>query len=342
MVWCALSTGGIPANKHEEVISLMKIVVADPIYLPDAYRIWLEELGELEVFRTAPSSPEDFIERIKDAEIVIVGRYGFSKDAFLSAQKLKMISLWQTGYDNVDIKAATEHGVVVSNVPGYSFDAVAEFVFALALNLLRKVHIADARYRRGQLDCNCYVGKQLMGKTLGVIGTGDIGRRVIQIGHGFNMKVLSVTAHPNPEKEKELGVKFVDLDTLLSESDILTLHLPLAPSTEKMIGACEIAMMKQTAVLINTSRGRIIDEEALVEALVEKRIAGAGLDVFEKEPLPKDSLLLSLDNVVLTPHIAFLTEESIEECTYLCIKNVEMFLEGKAQNVVNSEVILKK
>lgn len=317
----------------------MRIVVADPIYLPDAYRIWLEELGELEVFRTVPSSPDDFRERIKDAEIVIVGRYGFPRKAFLSAPRLKMIALWQTGYDNVDIEAATEHGVVVSNVPSYSFDAVAEFVFALALNLLRRVHTADARYRKSELNCSCYVGKQLMGKTLGVIGTGDIGKRVIQIGHGFNMKVLSVTAHPSPEKEKELGVKFVDLDTLLSESDILTLHLPLTPATEMMIGARELAKMKRTAILINTARGRIIDEEALIEALVEKRIAGAGLDVFEKEPLPKDSLLLSLDNVVLTPHIAFLTEESIEECTYLCVKNVEKFLEGKAQNVVNPKVI---
>lgn len=116
------------------------------------------------------------------------------------------------------------------------------------------------------------MGKQLMGQTLGVIGTGDIGRRVIQIGHGFNMKVLSVIAHPSSEKEKELGIKFVDLDTLLSKSDILTLHLPLTPSTERMIGAREFAKMKQTAILINMARGRIIDEEALVGALVEKRI----------------------------------------------------------------------
>ncbi len=177
---------------------MMKIVVADPIYLPYAYKIWLEELGELEIFRTVPSSLGDFVERRKNAEIAIVGRYGFPEEAFLLAPRLKIVSLWQTGYDNVDIEAATEHGVTVSNVPSYSFDAVAEFVFALALNLLRMVHIANARYRRGQLDCNCYVGKQLIGKTLGVIGTGDIGRRVIQIGHGFNMKVLSVTAHPNP------------------------------------------------------------------------------------------------------------------------------------------------
>jgi len=245
---------------------MMKIIVADPIYLPDAYRIWLEELGETEVFRTAPSSREDFRERIKDAEIVIIGRYGFPKEAFLSAPRLKLIAIWQTGYDNVDIKAATEHGVVVSNVPSYSFDAVAEFVFVLALNLLRRVHIADARYRRGQLDCSCYVGKQLMGKTLGVIGTGDIGRRVIQIGHGFNMKVLSVTAHPSLEKENELGLKFVDLDTLLSESDILTLHLPLTPSTESMIGAREFAKMKRTAILINTARGRIIDPAFRINA----------------------------------------------------------------------------
>jgi phosphoglycerate dehydrogenase-like enzyme len=314
----------------------MKIVVADSVYLPDEYRARLKAVGELEVYNTVPVSQDEFVERIRDAEVVVVGRYGFNSEAFRSASRLKMISLWQTGYDNVDLDAANETGVIVSNVPNYAFDSVAEFTFALALDLERKVRVADMNLRKGRFDWRYHIGTELMGKFIGVLGTGNIGRRVIQIAHGFNMNVLSTTSHPTPERAKKLGVKFVDLDTLLSESDIVTLHVPLTPETKHKIGSKELAKMKSTAILINTARGKIIDEAALVKALKEKKIAGAGLDVFEKEPLPLNSPLLELENVVLTPHIAFLSEESIDECTYICIENVEMFMEGKPQNVVNT------
>jgi phosphoglycerate dehydrogenase-like enzyme len=317
----------------------MKIVVSDPIFLPEEYRKKLEALGDLEVFESIPSSIEEFISRVRDADIVLVGRYGFSKKAFNASLNLKMLSIWQTGYDHIDIKTATEKGVIVSNVPDYAFDSVAEMVFALALNILRKVHIADTRLREGSFDWRDYIGNQLMGKTMGVIGTGSIGARVIQIAHGFNMNVISVTGHPNEEKARRLGVKFVDLDTLLAESDIVTLHVPLTPSTEKMIGTKELAKMKKSAILINTARGKIVDEAPLIKALKEKQILGAGLDVFEKEPLPVDDPLTELENVVLTPHIAFLTQESLEECTYVCVQNVEGFIEGRSQNIVNPEVI---
>lgn len=317
----------------------MKIIVSDPIFLPEEYRKKLEALGDLEVFESMPSSIEEFISRVRDADIVLVGRYGFSKKAFTASLNLKMLSVWQTGYDHIDIKRATEKGVIVSNVPDYAFDSVAEMVFALALNILRKVHIANTRLREGSFDWKDYIGNQLMGKTMGVIGTGSIGSRVIQIAHGFNMNVISVTGHPNEEKARRLGVKFVDLDTLLAESDIVTLHVPLTPSTEKMIGTKELAKMKKSAILINTARGKIVDEAPLIKALKEKQILGAGLDVFEKEPLPVDDPLTELENVVLTPHIAFLTQESLEECTYVCVQNVERFIEGRSQNIVNPEVI---
>lgn len=313
----------------------MRIVVADPIYLPEEYRTRLTALGDLTAYDSSPSSFDEFVERVEDAEVVIVGRYGFNADEFRSAPKLKMISLWQTGYDNVDLEAAKEQGVIVSNVPNYAFNSVAEFSFALALNLLRKVHAADMNLRKGEFDWRHHIGRELMSKTLGVIGTGNIGKRVIQIGHGFNMNVISTTAHPSTERAEKLGVKFVLFETLLSESDIVTLHLPLTPKTKHMIGASELDKMKQTAILINTARGKIIDEIALVKALKDRKIAGAGLDVFEKEPLPQNSPLRDLDNVVLTPHIAFLSEESIDECTYICVENVEMFLRGKPQNVVS-------
>ena len=319
----------------------MKIVVSDPIFLTEEYKKRLEALGKLEIYDSVPASLSEFITRIKDADIVVVGRYGVKSEALRSAPKLKMISLWQTGFDSVDLAAATERGVVVSNVPNYAFDSVAEFVFALALDLLRRVHLADMNLRKGLFDWKYYVGNQLMSKTIGVLGTGNIGKRVIQIAQGFNMNVLSVTAHPSPEKAKTLGVKFVDLDTLLAESDIVTLHVPLTPETNRMIGERELAKMKPTAILINTARGRVVDESALMEALQKKMIAGAGLDVFEKEPLPMDSPLMEMHNVVLTPHIGFLSEESLDECTYVTVENVEMFAEGNPQNVVNPSVLAK-
>lgn len=317
----------------------MKTVVADPIFLTEEYKERLGALGELKIYDSVPASQDEFVERIKDAEVIIVGRYGVDAKALHSAPKLKMISLWQTGFDNVDLEAATECRVIVSNVPNYAFDSVAEFVFALSLDLLRRVRLADTNLRKGLFNWKYYVGNQLMSKTIGVLGTGDIGKRVIQIAHGFNMNILSVTAHPSPKRAQALGVKFVDLDTLLSESDIVTLHVPLIPETEHMISTRELAKMKSTAILINTARGKVVDEAALIEALREKKIAGAGLDVFEKEPLPADSPLLKMDNVVLTPHIAFLTEESLDECTYMSIENVEMFAKGKPQNVVNPLVL---
>ncbi len=153
------------------------------------------------------------------------------------------------------------------------------------------------------------------------------------------MNVLSVTAHPNPERAQALGVKVVDLDTLLSESDIVTLRVPLTSETEHIISFRELAKMKPTAILINTSSGKVVNEDALIEDLRDKKIAGAGLDVFEKEPLPTDSPLLQMDNVVLTQHIAFLSEESLDECTYMSIENVEKFIKGKPQNVVNPLVL---
>jgi D-3-phosphoglycerate dehydrogenase len=318
----------------------MKIVISDPVFLPEEYKKRLETLGDLKVFDSLPSSDEELISRTKDADIVVLGgRYGFSKDAFNASANLKMISICQTGYNIIDIEAANEKGVIVSNVPGYATDSVAELVFALALNLLRKVRIADSKLRQGNFDWREHLGNQLMGKTIGVIGSGSIGTRVIQIAHCFNMNVISFTADPNEEKAKELGVRFVDLDTLLTQSDIVTLHVPLTASTENMIGAKELAKMKKSAILINTARGKVVDEEALVKSLKEKRISGAGIDVFQTEPLPVDNPLTELENVILTPHIGFVTQEALEKSISVCIANIEKFIDGEPRNVVNPEVI---
>jgi D-3-phosphoglycerate dehydrogenase len=317
----------------------MKIVVSDPVFLPEEYRKRLEVLGNLTIFENMPSSIDEFVSRVEGADIVIVGRYGFSEKVFLAAKNLKMISVWQTGYDHINIKAATEKGVIVSNVPDYAYDSVAEMVFAFILNLMRKVHLADMGLRNGNFDWRNYIGNQLMGKTIGVVGIGSIGTRVIQIAHGFNMNVIAYSDHPNNNEARKLGVKFVDLDTLLKESNVISLHVPLTSETEHMIGTKEFARMKKSAILINTARGKIVDEDALIIALKNKQIGGAGLDVFEREPLPLNSQLLEFENVALTPHVAFLSHESLDECTRVCVQNVEKFIEGKPQNVANPEVI---
>lgn len=322
----------------------IRIVVADPIVLQLEYHKELENMGDLKVYNTWPLSDDELTERIKDANIAIVGRHPFPARAFEVAENLQMLAVWQTGYDHVDLDAATKHGVAVSNVPGYAFDAVAEFVFAQALNLLRRLHEADRSLREGKFEwrdyiCGAYKGNQLLGKTIGVIGTGNIGRRVIEIARGFKMGVLAYTAHPDHVKEKELGLRFTDMDTLLTRSDIVTLHVPLTPSTEKMIGAEELLKMKPTSILINTARGEVVDEAALLSALRSGHIAAAGLDVFEDEPLPSNSPLLGLNNVLLTPHIAFLSEESLDECTSVTIDNIRQFLQGNPQNIVNPDVL---
>lgn len=318
----------------------MKIVVSDPVFLPEEYRKRLEILGDLKVFDSIPSSLEELISRVRDAAIVVLGgRYGFPKDAFNASPNLKMISICQTGYNIIDIEAANEKAVIVSNVPGYATSSVAELVFALALDLMRNVRIADSKLREGSFDWRDNIGNQLMGKTIGVIGTGSIGTRVIRIAQCFDMNVLSFTGHPSEEKARKLGVRFVDLDTLLAESDIITLHVPLNSSTEKMIGEKELAKMKKSSILINTARGKVVDETALITALQEKQIRGAGLDVFETEPLPADHPLTELENVVLTPHIGFVTQEALEKAISVCVANIEKYIDGEPQNVVNPDAI---
>ena len=178
----------------------MKIVIADPIFLTEEYIKRLRAVGELEIYDSVLTSQDEFIERIKDAEVLIVGRYGVDAKALSSASKLKMISLWQTGFDNVDLEAATERGVIVSNVPNYAFDAVAEFVFALSLDLLRRVRLADTNLRKGIFNWKYYVGNQLMSKTIGVLGTGDIGKRVIPDSSWVQYECALCHGSPKPRE----------------------------------------------------------------------------------------------------------------------------------------------
>jgi D-3-phosphoglycerate dehydrogenase len=253
-----------------------------------------------------------------------------------SANTLKFLAINSTGYDLVDVVTSKGKGIQVANVPGFSTDAVAEHAFALMLAVSKKVPAGDVVMRRTpfQIDPASqeqrkYLGFNLQGKTLGVVGIGSIGSRVAQIGMGFGMKVLAF----NRSEKNVAGIKQVSLEELLKESDIVSLHLPLTPATENLITAERLQMMKPTAILINTARGKMVDESALMNALQSHKLAGAGLDTIVewKESNP----LLVLDNVVFSPHSAFFTNESLENCANIIVANVKSFIEGNPVNIVN-------
>ena len=311
----------------------MKIVVVDHVYLEEQHVKKLRSIADLKIFDDIPKTPSDLKERIKEADIVIVGWSHLTEGIIKSAEKLKMVSIWATTCHYVDLEAAKKRGIAVTHVPGYATEAVAEHAFAMLLAAARKLLQADRHVRRGEFDWRPFRGRELAGKTLGMIGTGAIGCRVAEIGKAFKMKLLAFDKYPNFERAEEIGMEYVGLQTLLKESDIITLHVPLTQETEGLIGKKEIEVMKSGCVLINTSQGKIIEEKALINALKSRKLSYAGLDVFEEEPPQKDNLLFKLDNTVLSPHIGFHTVEAAKKCTDICIENVMRFLEGRPQNL---------
>jgi len=308
------------------------MVVVDHVYLEKQHVERLRSLSDLEIFREPPRTQDELKQRIRSAEIVIVGWSHLTKDVIASAKKLKMISIWATTCHYADLQAAKERGIVVTHVPAYATEAVAEHTFALLFAAIRKLPQADKHVRKGDFDWRPFAGVELHGKTLGIIGTGSIGCRVGEIAKAFKMRVLGYDKYPNLKRAQEIGMKYVDLPTLLKESDFITLHVTLTPETEGLIGRKEIEAMRKGAVIVNTSQGKVIDERALVAALKSGRIAAAGLDVFAAEPPAKNNPLFKLDNVVLSPHVGFNTVEAAKRCTDICIDNVEKFLQGHVQN----------
>lgn len=283
-------------------------------------------------YATLPGSEETLIERIRDFEAVINIRSStkFTESVFAACPRLKVLSIWGTGTDNVDLKAAKRFGVTVTNTPGVAAISIAEHALMLTLAVARRVvslhhQVAAGTWPRGK-------SMQLRGKTLGVIGLGAIGRQFAKLGEAVGMRVIAWTMNPNPA----LGFELVDRDVLLRDSDVVSLHLRQSAETTGFIGVREFDLMKRSAILINTARGPIVDEAALIEALRSGRIAGAGLDVFDVEPLPAGHALMELENVVLTPHCAGVTPEVLEAGLAMAIDNVEGFLAGTPRHVVSA------
>lgn len=248
-----------------------------------------------------------------------------------AGRQLKIVANYAVGFDNVNLPDAKTRGVAVTNTPGVLTEAVAEHTFALILALSKHIVEADKFVRSGGYqgwEPDLFIGTQLMGQTLGIIGAGRIGSYVATAAKGLGMKVIYQDVHPNADFEKATGAQLVDLPTLLSNSDVVTIHVPLLPDTKHLINAGTLGMMRKTAILINTSRGPVIDEVALVEALKNGIIAGAGLDVYENEPNLTPGLT-ELKNVVLTPHSASATPEARSAMSKIVADNVLAVLSGK-------------
>ncbi|MDQ1281524.1 MAG: D-glycerate dehydrogenase [Thermoproteota archaeon] len=254
----------------------------------------------------------------------------FDKDLIAAGKQLKVISRFGVGYDNVDVRAAVERGIYVTVTPVLS-ETVADLTFALILATSRKIPQAYnyMRDKKWGIERQPYIGMDVTGKTLGIMGLGRIGSMVAKRAKGFDMAVLYYDVIRNKKAEEELGLKYVSMDGLLSEADIITIHTPLTAKTTALIGEGELKRMKKTAILINTSRGPVIDEKAVYKALKEGWIAGAGLDVFEKEPTDPNNPILSLDNVVYTPHIASSTVECRYRMSMVSADNTIRVLKGE-------------
>ncbi len=286
----------------------VKVLVAAPIH-EKAVKL-LEENGFEIVYEEYPSE-DRLLELVKDVDAIIVrSKPKVTRKIIEVAPKLKVIARAGVGLDNVDLKAAEERGIKVVNSPAASSRSVAELVIGLIFNVARKIAFADRKMREGVWAKKQCLGIELEGKTLGIIGFGRIGYQIGKIAKALGMKILLYDPYPNEERAKEIGGQFTDLEDLLRRSDVVTLHVPLLDSTYHLINEERLKLMKKSAILINASRGPVVDTKALVKALEEGWIAGAGLDVYEEEPLPKDHPLTKLDNVVLTPHIGASTVEA--------------------------------
>ena len=315
-------------KKNSGVIYIMKIVFLDALSVGNVDFKAVEKEGELIKYNL--TSKEEVFERIVDAEVIITNKVYIGKEELKAAPKLKLICVSATGYNNIDIQAAREAGVVVANAAGYSTGSVAQHVFAMILEIYTSLSKYDRAVKEGKwqkssiFTMNDYPSFELNGKTLGIIGYGEIGKKVKNIAEAFGMKVI-ISESRNRKSEDDFRVPF---DTVLKESDIITIHAPLTDSTRDMISDREFGVMKKNGVIINTARGGIINEKALYNALKEGKIYGAATDVMVSEPPVNGSPLFELENIVITPHTAWAATESRQKLIEIVAGNIVKFKSG--------------
>jgi glyoxylate reductase len=319
-----------------------KILATRPLF--DAARQILQEKCEVEYWPQEERIPrEELFRRVKDKQGLVCLLTDRVDDELLrGATKLRIVANVAVGFNNVDVPACTKRGVAVTNTPGVLDESTADFAWALMMAVARRVGEGETLARSGNWkgwDLDQLVGTDVWGKTLGLVGFGRIGRAMARRAGGFKMKVIYTDVQRAPEDvEKELNAEYRDFNTLLAESDFVSLHVPLLPETQGLLEAAKFFRMKPSAFLINTSRGSVVDEAALVHALESKKIAGAALDVYENEPFIHPGLKRS--NVVLTPHIASASLETRTKMACMAAENVRDFVDGKRPpNILNPEVI---
>ncbi len=308
----------------------MKVLVgAGKINFPEDLANGLRDLAE--VVYESPMN-ESYFNELKEADALIAGMETVDEAFLDKAPRLGIVSRFGVGYDSVDVEACTKRGIHVTHTPGVLSGAVADLTWGLILSLMRGIVESDGYVREGWAGRTrrLPLGADTEGKTLGVLGMGRIGVEVAKRAQGFDVDVVYHDVYRREDLEESLGIGYVEFHELLKESNIVTLHVPLIPSTRHLIGAKEFEMMKESAIIVNTARGPVIDQAALVEALKEGKIGGAALDVFEEEPLPAGDELAELGNTVLTSHIASATVETRRKMAEVCALNVRAFLEGRA------------
>ncbi len=314
----------------------MKIVFLEPLgisenFLAQKVEGHIGQSHDIVYYKDRVEDTATLIERSRDADIVVLSNFKFNRKVMENCPNLKMICVAFTGVDHIDLDYCNARGITVCNCAGYSTNAVSELVFAMAINLARDIFNNQKRCKEG-LSRGSFPGFELSKKTFGIIGLGAIGTQVANIAKSFGSSVLAYNRSP-----KEIdGVTLVSLKTLLKTSDIVSIHLPQTSETRGLIGENELSMMKSTAILINTARGPIVDNKALFDALTNGTIACAGIDVFDSEPpLSENEILLKAPNTLLTPHIAFSSEQAFEKRADIIAKNLSMWLDENPQNVVN-------
>jgi glyoxylate reductase len=302
----------------------------------------LSEVCETRSWAGPGRCPADQLEKEVAGVDAVLGTDRWTAELMDKAPRLRIIALTSVGFDSVDVAAATERGIIVTNTAGSLTDTVADLVFALILAAARRVCEMDRWVRAGQWQGAAPMALDVHHKTLGIVGFGRIGVAVADRARGFQMPVFYYDVIRRQDLEKQFGYQFLGLDSLFSESDFISIHTALTPQTRGMIGEAQLGKMKRTAFLINTSRGPVVDERALIRALQQGRIAGAGLDVFEKEPIDSENPLLKMENVVMLPHVGSATEATRRAMVDLAAENTLAVLQGRQPlTPVNPEVLAR-
>jgi D-3-phosphoglycerate dehydrogenase len=342
----ALKSGMSRSGTSEEEKPLVVITVASDLPVDvGSFKSVLGELAEVQIVdlpmrRLSSEEENDLVRKVANVSVLFVRSGIIGREVISSLKKLKAISVHGVGIDQIDVAAATDNDIMVTNVPGGNAEAVAELAIGIILALCRKIVTADSKVREGKWNEGRQNGLELKGKTLGIIGLGYIGSRMAELGRAFDMNVLGYDPYVKAERTRGMGIQPTDFGSVLEKSDVLSIHVPLNEHTKGMIGERELSLMKRTAILVNTSRGAIVDEKALTKALEKGVIAGASLDTLEEEPPNQTNRLLRMKNVVLTPHIGGSTEECLTTIALIAAEDISRILCGRIpRNLVNREGI---